>query len=422
MRTRANTLLVAAAVTFLSAGFFLRSWTSVALVVPIVVWLVVARFTAPPGLEVEVSREVSHDRLVEGRRIRVVLRITNRGRSHRHLEVYDGLPQDMVVVEGTNHVITRLGEGEEAVIEYAARCALKGHYLLGPVLLRSHDLLGHSYREVLVAEEARVAVIPLMQDIRKAKISPLKTRLWLGQIRSRQRGLGTEFWSLREYNPGDEIRMVNWKASARTGRLHTNEYEGERSGDAIIILDAREEFSVGPVSGSTTEWGVRAAASVASRILQDRNRVGLIIQRDVLDWVYPGYGKGQFFRIMDALTTVRPGGKWPFEHVTWVVSRFFPKHSQIIIISPLTDRRAVKTVTDLCAHGFDVLIVSPSPLEIERAFGKGGPLEDTAYAALRMEREAMVSRLRRYAEVVDWNPRQPLAAALKGVRPFPRRH
>ncbi len=420
MRTRANPFLVAVVAAFLSAGFLLRSWTAVALVLPLILWLAIGALTTSPPIEAEVARTVSADRLVEGSRFRVTLRLKNRGRAHRYLEVYDGLPRDLEIAEGTNHALIRLDAGAEFRLEYAVRCPLKGRYIVGPVFLRSLDLLGHAYRERLIGDEARVAVIPEMQDIRKARIHPRKTRLWLGQILSRQRGLGTEFWGVRAYHPGDEIRTVNWKASARTGRLHTNEYEGERSGDAILILDARRESEVGPTPGSTTDWGIRAAASIASRILQDRNRVGLIIQREVLDWVYPGYGKAQFYRIMDALTTVRPGGKWPFEHVTWVISRFFPRHAQIIIISPMTDAKAERTVTDLCAHGFDVLIVSPSPLEVEHGAGAAGEAEAMAYATLKMAREGMISGLRRYAEVVDWDPREPLAAALKGVRPYLR--
>jgi uncharacterized protein (DUF58 family) len=193
--------------------------------------------------------------------------------------------------------------------------------------------------------------------------------------------------------------------------------EGDRSGDAVIVLDARHESLVGPLPRSTTEAGVRAALALASKILEGRNRVGLVVQREVLDWVYPAFGRKQLYRILDALIRVRPGGEWPFDHVVWVLERFFPRDCQVILVSPLLDREAVETVTDLAARGFAVTIVSPSPVEIERAMYADDPTLQIAYRLLRMERENAVSALRRFADVVDWDPREPLAAALRGVTP-----
>jgi hypothetical protein len=104
----------------------------------------------------------------------------------------------------------------------------------------------------------------------------------------------------------------------------------------------------------------------------------------------------------------------------WVLERFFPRNCQVILVSPLLDREAVETVEDLAARGFAITIVSPSPVEVERSMYAEDPTVGLAYRLLRMERENAVSALRRYADVVDWDPKEPLAAALKGVGPSPR--
>src|SRR5439155_1167202 len=80
---------------------------------------------------------------------------------------------------------------------------------------------------------ARLVVAPAMEDLRRTKLQPRRTRPWYGQVASRQIGAGTDFWGVREYTAGDEVRRINWKASARLDRLFTNEYEGERSGDVV---------------------------------------------------------------------------------------------------------------------------------------------------------------------------------------------
>jgi len=413
--------IVGAAATVVAVAFLSRSWHALVLLLPMLLFLAVGSLFSPPRIEVAVVRSLSRERCAVGQDVEVRLRLINEGIRLAGLEVFDNLATTLDVVKGRPHVFTDIAKGGAVEISYTFRPAVKGEYAIGPLVLRIRDPLGLQYEELRIPVEARLIVAPRMEDVRRVRVVPRRVRQPIGLVRSRQVGTGLEFFSLREYEPGDEIRRVNWKASARRDRLFTNEYEAERSGDAILILDARSESEVGPVPRSTIELGVTATVSLAAKILETRNRAGLIIQREILDWVYPGYGRKQLYRIVDALVHVRAGGEWPFEHVTWVLGRFFPKDAQIVIVSPLLDRKAVDVIADLRAHGFDVLVVSPSPVEVERAMYGSDELAGLAYRVLKMERDALVQSLRGYADVVDWDPRQPLAAALQGVKPYPRR-
>jgi uncharacterized protein (DUF58 family) len=420
MRTSLASWLAGSAGTMIVLAVLLLDWRLVLLALPPVVFLALAGMRPVPVPVLDVVREVSRDRVAVGQEVRVTLRVANRGPGLDLVELYDEIPREVDVAAGRPHLALALDAGEEVLLEYTVAARLKGVYVLGPLVARSAGASGLEYEEVVVPVRTSISVAPPLEDVRRAKVQPRRARRWIGQIPSRRIGLGTEFWGLREYVPGDETRRINWKASARFDRLIANEVEGERSGDAVIVLDARHESTVGPLPGSTTEAGVRAALALASQILEGRNRVGLVVQREVLDWVYPAFGRKQLYRILDALIRVRPGGEWPFDHVVWVLERFFPRNCQVILVSPLLDREATGTVADLAARGFAVTIVSPSPVEIERAMYPNDPAIEVAYRLLRMERETAVSALRRYADVVDWDPREPLAAALKGVSPFPR--
>src|SRR5206468_12829592 len=158
----------------------------------------------------------------------------------------------------------------------------------------------------------------------------------------------------------------NWKASARLERLFTNEYEGERSGDVVIVVDARRELSVGTEADNPVEHAVRAALGIADRVLVTMNRVGLIVYREVLDWVPLAFGRKQLYRILDHLVHVKPGGEWRVSHVGLVLSRFFPRDCLIVLITPLQDRGALTAVTELAARAYDLAIVSPSAPQIAR--------------------------------------------------------
>jgi len=421
MRTSLASWLAGASAGFIVLALLLLDWRVVLLALPPVVFLAIAGMRPVTIPVLDVSREVSRDRSAVGQEFRITLRVANRGPRVDLLEVSDGVPREADVTNGRPHIVLALDEGEEVAINYTISPRVKGVLNLGPVTARSSGASGLEFEEAVIPIRTSIVVAPPLEDIRKARVQPRRTRRQLGQIPSRQIGAGAEFWGLREYVSGDETRRINWKASARFDRLVTNETRVERSGDAVIVLDARQESLVGPLARSTTEAGVRAALALASKILEGRNRVGLVVQREVLDWVYPAFGRKQLYRILDALVRVRPGGEWPFDHVLWVLERFFPRNCQVILVSPLLDREAVETVEGLAARGFAIMIVSPSAVEIERSMYADDPALGIAYRLLRMERENAVSVLRRYADVVDWDPREPLAAALKGVSPSPGR-
>src|SRR3989442_700439 len=195
----------------------------------------------------------------------------------------------------------------------------------------------------------------------------------------------------------------------------------ERGGTMPLSYTVRSpvkgDFRIGPVRVRPLD---PRALGAENAVLPSKNRVGLIVQREVLDWVPPAFGRKQLYRILDHLTRVRPGGEWPFAHVAWVLTRFFPRDCLIVLISRLQDRAALNAVIAMEARGYDVAIVSPSPLAIEWRLGEQGPEDQTALRILRMERDNLISQLRRVAQVVDWDPATPLALALRRIGTWPR--
>ena len=106
---------------------------------------------------------------------------------------------------------------------------------------------------------------------------------------------------------GDELRHINWKASTRTDRLLTNEYQTERSGDVVIIVDGRSADPGQPSSSKLMDACVEAAASVSAHLLRQRNRVGMIILGEFIEVVKLAPGHRQFLRINDALLNAKVG-------------------------------------------------------------------------------------------------------------------
>ena len=420
MRTPLASALVGATVTALLAGLALRSWPLVLLAIPPIAFLTMGSLEPPAEPSLSATRSLSRDRLSVGGLVEVRLAVRNDGPALGQVELLDVLPPELDLAEGSNHLVVSLASGEAFETAYRVRPLLKGDYTVGPLRVRSLDALGLGVEDAVTAPPTHLVVAPGMETLQRAQLGPRRTRPWFGHVTSRHIGAGSEFWGVREYVPGDDMRRINWKASARFERLFSNEYQGERSGDVIIVLDARRESAIGTVTDNAVEVGVRAALGVAEHVLASKNRVGLIVQRDVLDWVPPAFGRKQLYRILDHLIHVRAGGEWPFGFVTWVLTRFFPRDALVVLISPLTDRTSLEAVVSIAAHGYDVAIVSPSPLEIERRHLPPSREQETAYRILRMERDNLIASLRRVAQVVDWDPNTPLALPLRRMRTWSR--
>lgn len=420
MRTPLVSGLAASSMGLVLLALAMQSWQVVLLALPPIIVLALGSLSPPPSPRLLAVRTLSQERTDTRREVDVEVVVRNAGPALDLVEIVDILPASLEVVGGTNHGVLSLEAGGTARLAYAVRGPVKGDFVIGPVRARSFDPLGLGVEDAVIDLRSRLVVAPTTEDLRRGPLQPRRTRPWFGQVASRRIGAGTEFWGIREYLPGDEVRRINWKASARFDRLLTNEYEGERTADVVIVVDARREALVGSETDNPIEHSVRAALGIADRVLAAKNRVGLIVQRQVIDWVPLAFGRKQLYRILEHLIHVTPGGDWPFSYVSVVLSRFFPRNSLVVLITPLQDRGALGAVTDLVARGYDVAVVSPSGLEIERRLRPPAETDQVAYRILLMERANRIAQLRRVAQVVDWDPAQPLALALRRTEAWPR--
>lgn len=421
MVVRHNISLAAAAVVFVLMGVATRIPDFLFLAIPPVALLAVAFLFRPAPMALRVERTVEPDRTVVGSELTVRIGLRNEGEDLPLLEIFDRLPLGTQLTRGSNHHLLALRRGATVTVEYRVVPRSPGSYAFGPMVLRNRDALGVQAEERVVPPSPKVAVTPPVERLRRFAIRPRRTKVWLGQILARRRGFGTEFWGIREYASGDEVRKMNWKASARLAKLMTNENEAEQSGDAVIVVDARRHADVGPLGAGLADHGARAAMSLAAKLLNGRDRVGLIVQRDVIDWVPLGSGRRHLLRIAGALVATRPSGNWPFSAVRRIVRRLFPTQCHLILITPLLDRTEFEAIEGLLADGFEVFVLSPSPVALEASTADGEPLTDLAVRVLSFERYNYVAQLRRRALVADWDPALPLAAVLEGVRPYPVR-
>jgi uncharacterized protein (DUF58 family) len=292
----------------------------------------------------------------------------------------------------------------------------RGTTHIGPTRVRHYNFLFTRYWEDEL-EESSTVVIPQILPLKPLNLSPRRTKVFYGTIPSRKTGIGEEFFSLREYIPGDEYRKINWKAFGRYGTLITNEFEALKITDVVCILDARKETALGN-DKNLLDYALDATASLSVAVLKGGNRLGFFAYGDQFHYLYPGTTRRHLFKILSILTEIQSEGYLTLEYVRNFISAFYSKGSQLILISPLVDDSILKAVQNLYVRGFDIFIVSPSPLSVEWIQCDHDIYHQIARKILEKKRSKLLSQLHEYAVLVNWDVRQPLGRALSEVRLF----
>ncbi|MBS3781332.1 MAG: DUF58 domain-containing protein [Candidatus Thermoplasmatota archaeon] len=414
MKSMTSFFLFTLTIISLIIGIILDSWSFLILAISIFSILAVeSRGVLRGEVRLKVERKSEKMSLYEDDEIWIELSVKNEGRPLNYLEIFDSLPSDIDIVEGSNHQILRLDEKEEKTLRYKIHCSRRGEMEIGPIKFRYRDPLNFHVEEWTSYELMNIFVLPEVQNMQSVDVRPLYTKSWIGNIKSQRMGIGSEFFSLREYMPDDALKKINWKASARFLEPMTNEFVGERTGDVILVVDGYRKNIIGDDERNTLDATIRAAGTLASSILEDRNRVGLIILGDYLRWLYPDSGRDHFYKIMEELSGVREGGHWELQDAKWVLRDFFPNRSMIVFISPLLSKEISETLFDICMQEYNVMVISPNPLVIQKEIMKDHNI--LAEKLSQLNRDVILDKLWKYSIVVDWDPNEPLEASLEEV-------
>lgn len=410
----------------LLTGLILTSGAVLALTIPPILFWIHSLWRAPDGLKVEIRRTLSEERVGPSMPVIVRLSLVNSGGGLEELAIRDMSSPRLTIVGGSNHHLISLGPSETFVFEYSVR-GPRGVFPLSMVHMEAGDHTGLLPTVRDVETPGEVTVLPRAIRIKEVPIRPRRTRVYAGTIPARLGGAGVEFFGVRAYQVGDPSRRINWQASARsTDLLFSNEFLQERVADVGIVVDGRDGANVEVEGQSLFEHSVLAAGALADALLQQGNRVGLLVYGNYLQWTLPGYGRLQRERIVHALARAAPGPSQVFEGLQHLPTRLFPSESQLILISPLLERDP-QTLIQLRARGYHVMVICPDPV----GFAENGVrlpsnrflLADVQLAAriLRIERHTMFQRLRRAGvPIVEWDVSRPFDGAIRAA--FARLH
>jgi len=186
----------------------------------------------------------------------------------------------------------KLKGGEEQEVHYTLRPVERGEYHFGKTNAFVRSLLGLSQRHIAPLNEEIVKVYPSFQQLRNYEFFSFNGRLQeMGVHKQRVTGHSMEFDHIKEYVRGDDVRMLNWKATARRGMPMVNNYVEERSQQVYCVIDKGRAMKM-PFEGlSLLDYAINASLIFSNIALQKGDKTGLVTLAAQQVDVLPSSGK-----------------------------------------------------------------------------------------------------------------------------------
>lgn len=287
-------------------------------------------------------------RFMIGEENEVQLQIVQRSRRLLTLQIKDEYPPDLelrgerLLLVTPKRRNTRAAEAE-AETSYKLYAAARGDYGFGDMVLRWRAPWGLVIKQAGVSAVERVKVYPNINEARRHELFAQRNRqLLAGKRRTRLRGQGREFESLRDYVVGDELRHISWTATARRGKLTARQYQIERNQSIVVLLDAGRLMTSKIEHLSKLDHAINAALAIGYVATSGGDNVGLLVfNRQVVSYLPPQRGHAQLNAMTEALYNVKaqmiePSYARAFQHL----SQNCKKRSLVVILTDLVDRDA----------------------------------------------------------------------------------
>ena len=393
--------------------------------------LLVSRFLAREWIEnVSATRECSGLTAQIGEKIGVIVTVKNKGRLPiAWLLLEDAVPKSALTqrpprisLDGRRTIITQLRGGAEKLILYQVNFLMRGYYQIGPLLVETGDLFGLHRRYRVETKPHFVLVFP--------KVLPLEgydlaSRRPIGEVRLAHRLYEdpTRISGVRGYAPGDPLNRIHWRATARTGSLHSKMYEPSCVAGMTLLLDFHQRSYPARAEPHRSELAVTAAASLANAVYQTGQQIGFVTNaRDAADRVREEgirhefrtralaldtvgmserserlrpvvvptrRGPEQLLLILEALARAELTDGLTFSQLVFETSSRLPRDATVVAILPDVSAETAITLGTLRRRGFAVSVILIM-FEDEEYAGCMGRLIAEGIDVRRVENEAAI--------------------------------
>ncbi len=224
---------------------------------------------------IKVERVLSERFIVEGGFLTVKLEVSNcKNKLLKKFFLNDEFPSDsLTLVEGKLPVKVETNDLGEVKAEYVLKGRREGTFTIGPIYFSFQDKLGFFRFSREIKNFSFVTVLPRVSELKKVFVGEREKRyFWIGPYTLKSKGLSTDYYSSREFQPGDDLRFIDWKATARLGKPIIKEFEARTGRVLVIIIDTGESMA-----GEKLNYLKKAVLFLASQAIRNGDLIGIII-------------------------------------------------------------------------------------------------------------------------------------------------
>jgi len=201
----------------------------------------------------------------------------------------------------------------------------------------------------------------IIRSIRRIEIrtNKLVNDVFSGEYHSVFKGRGMEFSEAREYQPGDDVRAIDWNVTARLGHPYVKEFVEERELTVMLVVDASSSGKFGTTGKSKMEIAAEICAVVAFAAIKNNDRVGLLIFTDQVEkFVPPQKGRQHVLRVIRELLYFKPhGAKTNIPNALEYLGRVLRRRGVVFLVSDFLASEYEKSLR-IAARKHDLITLS----------------------------------------------------------------
>ena len=378
-------------------------------------------------------RRVVPKTVLNGDTVEVRLIIENRGFTGVYnVEYMDSYPESTHLVDGRNRGRISIPPYSIVEIRYLLKVEGVGRHRFGPVYIRTMDILGMYTIELIDhgVESSAIKCYPESLSEMTSYEEVVRREYIAGLHRTVEMGYTMEFKDLREYRPGDTPRFIDWKSTARTGRLMIREFYREVERDVVVIVNISPYMLMGRLGYRKYDYISNAISKLLSKMLVTRDRVGYVHFGLAEPVIIPlrRVDITHMHTILEAISSVdvivERGSIYRPIDFKGIIPRIGLRGKTLFLfITDLEREEEIAMVETLRILRHTVYVISPSTTEFTVREATG--LERTVLRILRVgdeeRRRRLISRLlRRGIPTIDVGPETILDELIGRIEEFGR--
>ncbi len=204
----------------------------------------------------------------------VPLKIKNLTAYQLHLKIIEELPHQLNLRDFV--LFQKLKPKEKLIHSYSINPKTRGMYRFGNLNAYLCTIIGMVEKKQIIVQPQEVKIYPSFKNLEKYDLKTIKASAQYGIRKTRRIGHSLEFEQIKNYNRGDDIRHINWKATAKRKQLMVNQYTDEKSKEVYCLIDTGRNMKF-PFKGlSLLDYSINSALIILNNALKSQDKAGVL--------------------------------------------------------------------------------------------------------------------------------------------------